>query len=104
MIDFITKPWAQKTYALMSRNAMPANRQAATIVAEKIAGNTQTSLEYLLRSINPEAAGGQARARIFRHPDQYEIISDALLETVYDVQDPNQAADKILNNLSERSR
>ena len=104
MIDFITKPWAQKTYALMSRNAMPANRQAATIVAEKIAGNTQTSLEYLLRSINPEAAGGQARARIFRHPDQYEIISDALLETVYDVQDPKQAADKILNNLRERSR
>ena len=104
LIDFITKPWAQKTYALMSRNAMPANRQAATIVAEKFAEGTQTSIDYLLRSINPEAAGGQARARIFRNPDQYEIISDALLETVYDVQDPQDASDKILNSLREKSR
>ena len=36
MIDFITKPWAQKTYALAGRNSLPVNRKAAKIVAAKI--------------------------------------------------------------------
>ena len=41
------------------------------------------------------------KARIFRDPVRYETISDALLDTIYDIRTPEQGTDQILEGLRE---
>ena len=101
MIDFITKPWAQKTYALAGRNSLPVNRKAAKIVAAKIPGGTEALVMYAQESLKANAAKGQSKARVFRDPERYETISDALLDTIYDVSSPEESSQKILKSLRE---
>ena len=101
MIDFISKPWAQKTYALAGRNSLPVNRKAAKIVASKIPGGTEALVMYAQQSLQENAAKGQSKARVFRDPVQYEAISDALLDTIYDIRSPEEATQDILNSLRE---
>ena len=101
MIDFITKPWAQKTYALAGRNSLPVNRKAAKIVAAKIPGGTEALAMYAQQSLKVNAAKGQSKARVFRDPERYETISDALLDTIYDVSSPEESTQKILKSLRE---
>ena len=101
MIDFITKPWAQKTYALAGRNSLPVNRKAAKIVAAKIPGGTEALVMYAQQSLKVNAAKGQSKARVFRDPERYETISDALLDTIYDVSSPEESSQKILKSLWE---
>ena len=101
MIDFITKPWAQKTYALAGRNSLPVNRKAAKIVASKIPGGTEALVMYAQQSLKENAAKGQSKARVFRDPERYETISDALLDTIYDVSSPEESTQKILKSLRE---
>jgi ABC-type glycerol-3-phosphate transport system substrate-binding protein len=101
MIDFISKPWAQKTYALAGRNSLPVNRKAAAIVAAKIPGGTEALLMYAQQSLKENAAKGQSKARVFRDPARYRAISDALLDTIYDVSSPEESSQKILKSLRE---
>lgn len=104
MIDFISKPWAQKTYSMTSRTSMPVNRQAAKIVANKIPGGKQTLMMYANEALKANAAKGQAKARVFRDPEKYETISDALLNTVYDIRSPEESTQDILKSLRESSQ
>ena len=99
MIDFITKPWAQKTYALAGRNSLPVNRKAAKIVASKIPGGTAALVMYSEESIKEKAAKSQSKARIFRDPARYQEISDALMDTIYDVRSPEESTKDIINSL-----
>ena len=99
MIDFITKPWAQKTYALAGRNSLPVNRKAAKIVASKIPGGTAALVMYAQESIKEKAAKGQSKARVFRDPARYQEISDALMDTIYDVRSPEESTKDIINSL-----
>ena len=101
MIDFISKPWAQKTYALAGRNSLPVNRRAAAIVAAKIPGGTEALLMYAQQSLKENAAKGQSKARVFRDPARYRAISDALLDTIYDVSSPEESSQRILKSLRE---
>ena len=101
MIDFITKPWAQKTYALAGRSSLPVNRKAAKIVASKIPGGTEALVMYAKQSLKENAAKGQSKARVFRDPERYETISDALLDTIYDVRSPEESTQNIIKNLRE---
>ena len=101
MIDFITKPWAQKTYALAGRSSLPVNRKAAKIVASKIPGGTEALVMYAKQSLKEKAAKGQSKARVFRDPNRYETISDALLDTIYDVRSPEESTQKIIKSLRE---
>ena len=101
MIDFITKPWAQKTYALAGRSSLPVNRKAAKIVASKIPGGTEALVMYAEQSLKESAAKGQSKARVFRDPERYETISDALLDTIYDVRSPEESTQNIIKSLRE---
>ena len=101
MIDFISKPWAQKTYALAGRNSLPVNRKAAKIVAAKIPGGTEALVMYAKQSLTENAAKGQSKARVFRDPERYEAISEALLDTIYDVSSPEESSQNILKSLRE---
>ena len=101
MIDFITKPWAQKTYALAGRNSLPVNQKAAKIVASKIPAGTKALLMYAQQSLKVNAGKGQSKARVFRDPERYEAISDALFDTIYDVNTPEESTQKILTSLRE---
>ena len=101
MIDFISKPWAQKTYALAGRNSLPVNRRAAAIVAAKIPGGTEALVMYAQQSLKENAAKGQSKARVFRDPARYRAISDALLDTIYDVSSPEESSQEILKSLRE---
>ena len=101
MIDFITKPWAQKTYALAGRSSLPVNRKAAKIVASKIPGGTEALVMYAKQSLKENAAKGQSKARVFRDPERYETISDALLDTIYDVRSPKESTQNIIKSLRE---
>ena len=99
MIDFITKPWAQKTYSLAGRTSLPVNQKAAKIVASKIPGGTQALGTYEQQSLKENASEGKSKARVFRDPKHYETISDALLDTIYDVSSPEKASQTILKSL-----
>ncbi|AII48150.1 sugar ABC transporter substrate-binding protein [Synechococcus sp. KORDI-52] len=101
MIDFITKPWAQKTYALAGRSSLPVNRKAAKIVAAKIPGGAEALAMYGEQSMKGKASQGRSKARVFRDPERYEAISNALLDTIYDVSSPEQSSQKILKSLRE---
>ena len=101
MTDFISKPWAQKTYALAGLSSLPVNRKAAKVVAAKIPGGTAALVMYAQQSIQENAAEGQSKARVFRDPAQYKAISDALLDTIYDVSSPEESSQNILKNLRE---
>ena len=101
MIDFITKPWAQKTYALAGRSSLPVNRKAAKIGASKLPGGTEALVMYAKQSLKENAAKGQSKARVFRDPERYETISDALLDTIYDVRSPEESTQNIIKSLRE---
>ncbi len=100
MLKFITKPWAQKTYALMSASSMPVSQKAAAIVASKIPGGSEALNNYIQ---NDEQPTGKVRvkARIFRDQMSYDTISDALLDTIYDVRTPKESTEQILQDLKE---
>ena len=72
MTDFISKPWAQKTYALAGLSSLPVNRKAAKVVAAKIPGGTAALVMYAQQSIQENAAEGQSKARVFRDPARYQ--------------------------------
>ena len=44
----------------------------------------------------------RVKARIFRDPVRYETISNTLLDTIYDIQTPEQGAEQILQDLREK--
>jgi arabinogalactan oligomer/maltooligosaccharide transport system substrate-binding protein len=100
MVDFVTKPWAQKTYSLTTKNSMPVSQKAATVVASKIPGGNEALRNYV--SAEGLIDNMRVKARIFRDPVRYEIISDALLDTIYDIQTPEQGAEQILQGLREK--
>ena len=100
MLDFVTKPWAQKTYSLATNNAMPVSQKAATVVASKIPGGNEALRNYL--SAERPLSKRRVKARIFRDPVRYETISDALLDTIYDIQTPEQGAEQILQGMREK--
>ena len=58
MLEFITKPWAQKTYALASSSAMPVSQKAAAIVASKIPGGSEALRNYASSAETPRCAEG----------------------------------------------
>ena len=43
----------------------------------------------------------RAKARIFRDPESYEWISDALLDTIYDIRTPEESTEQIFQDLRE---
>ena len=100
MLEFITKPWAQKTYALASGNTMPVSKKAAAIVASKIPGGSEALRNEISKD---EQASHQVhvRARIFRDPIRHETVADALLDTIYDIRSPEQGTEQILQGLRE---
>ena len=101
MLEFIGKPWAQKTFALQSRTSMPVNQKAAPIVASKIPGGLTTLQMYLQMSDKSKRDRHQAKARVFRDPARYEAISTALLDTIYDIHTPEEATQDILRSLKD---
>mgnify|MGYP006872227298 FL=1 len=101
MIESISKPWAQKTYALAGRNSVPVNRKAAKCVAAKSPGGTEALVMYAQQSLKENAAKGQSKARVFRDPERYQAISEALLDTIYDVSSPEESSQQILKSLLE---
>ena len=100
MLEFITKPWAQKTYALASSSAMPVSQKAAAIVASKIPGGSEALRNYVQKAEQPSRQI-RVKARIFRDPVRHETISDALLDTIYDIRSPEQGTEQILEGLRE---
>lgn len=100
MLDFITKPWAQKTYSLMSASAMPVSQKAAAIVASKILGCRQAMNNYIQKNQQP-LSPVRAKARIFRDPESYESISDDLLDTIYNIRTPEESTEQIFQDLRE---
>ena len=104
MIDFISKPWAQKTYALAGRNSLPVNKKAAKIVAAKIPGGTQALKLYAEQSFQKNASKAQSRARVFRDPARYQAISEALLDTIYEIRSPEESTQDIIKSLREKEK
>ena len=82
---------------------MPVSQKAAAIVASKIPGGSEALRNYANSERQPL---GQVRvkARIFRDPIRYDAISNALLETIYDVRTPEQGAAQILQGLQDTPR
>ena len=101
-IDFITKPWAQKTYALRNKTSFPVDRNAAKIVASKIPGGSSSLEKYEQEAIKITAAASRTKAMVFRDPQRYDTISEHLLDTIYDIETPVEATNKILSALSEQ--
>ena len=100
-IDFITKPWAQKTYSLRNRQSFPVDKNAAKIVASKIPGGEAALAQYEQQAVQVTAAASRTKAMVFRDPERYETISEHLLDTIYDIETPIEATESILTALKE---
>ena len=75
------------------------NRKAAKIVASKIPGGRAALVMYAQQSIKEKAAKGQSKARVLRDPARYPEISDALMDTIYDVRSPEESTKDIIKSL-----
>ena len=103
-IDFITKPWAQKTYALRNKASFPVDKNAAKIVASKIPGGYSALSQYEEEAIKVSAAASRTKAMVFRDPERYDTISQHLLDTIYDIETPEEASQNIVSALKERKQ
>ena len=103
-IDFITKPWAQKTYALRNKTSFPVDKNAAKIVASKIPGGLSALAQYEEQAVKVSAAASRTKAMVFRDPERYDTISEHLLDTIYDIETPEEASQNILNALQEEKQ
>tara|TARA_B100002051_G_scaffold123050_1_gene117204 strand:+ start:758 stop:2014 length:1257 start_codon:yes stop_codon:yes gene_type:complete len=101
-IDFITKPWAQKTYALRNKKSFPVDKNAAKIVASKIPGGNAALAQYEKEAMKVTAAASRTKAMVLRDPERYETISEHLLDTIYDIETPEEATTNILQALKEK--
>jgi hypothetical protein len=54
---------------------------------------------YAQESIKEKAAKGQSKARVFRDPARYREISEALMDTIYDVRTPEESTKDIIKSL-----
>ena len=61
-------------------------------------------IDSIPEALKANAAKGQAKARVFRDPEKYETISDALLNTVYDIRSPEESTQDILKSLRESNK
>ena len=62
-----------------------------------------SSLEkYEQEAIKITAAASRTKAMVFRDPQRYDTISEHLLDTIYDIETPVEATNKILSALSEQ--
>ena len=73
-------------------------------MASKIPGGTSALVMYAQQSIKEKAAKGQSKARVFRDPARYQEISDALMDTIYDVRSPEESTKDIINSLRGESQ
>ena len=103
-IDFITKPWAQKTYALRNKQSFPVDKNAAKIVASKMPGGEAALARYEKEAMKVTATAARTKAMVFRDPERYETISDHLLDTIYDIETPEEATKAIINALREEKK
>jgi len=100
-MDFITKPWAQKTYVMENRNSFPVNTNAAKIVASKIVGGEQALAQFELRGSGDELRKSFTNSVIFRDPARYKVITTALQKTIYDIKSPEESTDLIIETMME---
>ena len=103
-IDFITKPWAQKTYALKNKQSFPVDKSAARIVASKVPGGESALAQYEKEAIKVTASASRTKAMVFRDPQRYESISDQLLDTIYDIATPENSTINIIKILREEAK
>ena len=103
-IDFITKPWAQKTYALRNKQSFPVDKNAAKIVASKMPGGEAALARYEKEAMKVTATAARTKAMVFRDPERYETISDHLLDTIYDIETPEEATKAIIKALKEEKK
>ena len=101
-MDFITKPWAQKTYVLENRNSFPVNKNAAKIVASKIVGGEQALAQFELRNDRDELRRSFTNSMVFRDPARYKVITTALQRTIYDIKTPEETTDLIIETMMEK--
>lgn len=101
LIDFITRPWAQKTYVMENRNTFPVNTNAARIVASKIVGGEQALAQFEQQGDADELRRSFANSVAFRDPARYKAITTALQRTIYDVKSPEESTDLIIETLME---
>ena len=80
------------------------NKKAAKIVASKIPGGTQALQLYAEQSFQKNASKAQSRARVFRDPARYQAISDALLDTIYEIRSPEESTQDIIKSLRENEK
>ena len=86
----------------MSSSAMPVSKKAASIVASKIPGGSE-ALNNFAQSNEKRLKPVRVKALIFRDPLKYEKISDALLDTIYDISTPQETTKTILKDLKEEN-
>ena len=48
---------------------------------------------------NEQSLPIRAKARIFRDPESYDTISDALLDTIYDIRTPEESTEQIFQDM-----
>ena len=101
LIDFITKPWAQKTYVLENRNTFPVNTNTAKIVASKIVGGERALAQFELQAGSEELQRSFTNSIVFRDPARYKVITTALQRTIYDIKTPEESTDLILETMME---
>lgn len=71
------------------------------IVASKIPGGEAALAQYEKEVMTITASASRTKAMVFRDPQNYDKISEQLLDTIYEIETPENAAINIINSLME---
>jgi len=100
LMQFIVRPWAQKTWALRYRTAYPVNPAAAQIISSEIPG-----IQNLYLSTNQETVriGDEIRAALNQNPKLERAMQFTLNDVIFGTETPSQAATTLNNKLGPAS-
>ena len=104
----------ERTFSIVKPDAVAKNHIGAIynrfesaglkIVASKMPGGEAALARYEEEAMKVTASAARTKAMVFRDPERYETISDHLLDTIYDIETPEEATEAIINALREEKK
>ena len=99
-IDFVMKPWAQKTYAMKSKTYSPVNPKVEVAVSNVIK-RTKNNLDPEDRPKRLSLESNQILSRLSADPSAMKDAESIVTDVIYGVMEPEEADDHLIKTLQQ---
>ncbi len=99
-IDFVMKPWAQKTYATKSKTYLPVNPKVEVAVAD-VMKRTKNNLILKDRSNRLSLESNQILSRLEADPSAMKDAESIVKDVIYGVLEPAKANEQLIRTLQK---